>query len=346
VSICRSTSPSSDDCANIYNHKGLSSALTTIWKDTDQVAAIEGAVWYLNRGHIFESDVFCQKPGLPALLSQWSVDVNLQTDNITSDGWQIEMEYVFQASLASLQGATVELASGNMQWEYLPEGAQQSVCTPSNPNSACRTVCQNQKVKSPRHYSFSIVGISIILCFGGLLIVIGYWIETITRTSETWWNALLRRNRRHNPLGNTSAQTYARAEWMATATLQLQRLAHEALGKTTWSKTSEAVPVTERGEDLGILDIQDPHHPVLRQVTPESRDEWTEQPQKGTTHVFDQAVADPSGEASDQISFLTRDEGSDHASFDSDQTRGHRQEGYALRRLPSANLQDSIRFSS
>lgn len=56
---------------------------------------------------------------------------------------------------------------------------------------------------------------------------------------------------------------YGYAEWQANSTLQLQRLAHENLGLGTWSKTNEAVPVTEPGDTLGVLDISDIQHSRL-----------------------------------------------------------------------------------
>lgn len=56
---------------------------------------------------------------------------------------------------------------------------------------------------------------------------------------------------------------YARLEWKATTTLQLQRLAYEAVGSGTWSGTTNTVPVTECGEALDIFDISDKQHPLL-----------------------------------------------------------------------------------
>jgi hypothetical protein len=41
---------------------------------------------------------------------------------------------------------------------------------------------------------------------------------------------------------------------------QLQRLAHEELGFGTWSRTDEFIPVTRKGEQLGIFDLSDLAH--------------------------------------------------------------------------------------
>ena len=71
---------------------------------------------------------------------------------------------------------------------------------------------------------------------------------------------------------------YAYAEWRTGTTLQIQRLAYENLGMGTWSKTEESIPVTERGETLGALDISDLKHARLVrppiQLQKGSEDEW------------------------------------------------------------------------
>lgn len=56
---------------------------------------------------------------------------------------------------------------------------------------------------------------------------------------------------------------YSLAEWQAGSTLQLQRLAHENLGLGTWTRTDEAVPVTEPGDALGTLNITNTKHARL-----------------------------------------------------------------------------------
>lgn len=53
---------------------------------------------------------------------------------------------------------------------------------------------------------------------------------------------------------------YSYCEWQAGSTLQLQRLAHENLGLGTWTRTDEAIPVTEPGDTLGVLEVTDSKH--------------------------------------------------------------------------------------
>ncbi|KAJ4368686.1 hypothetical protein N0V86_009595 [Didymella sp. IMI 355093] len=61
------------------------------------------------------------------------------------------------------------------------------------------------------------------------------------------------------------------AEWKAGSTLQLQRVAHENLGLGTWKRTDEAVPVTNKGDILGIFNIEDEKHARLEQAQAEMK---------------------------------------------------------------------------
>lgn len=64
---------------------------------------------------------------------------------------------------------------------------------------------------------------------------------------------------------------YALLEWRSNSILQLQRLLHENLGMGTWSSASNQVPVTERGEKIGVIDTSDPKHPrMTRPLYPRS----------------------------------------------------------------------------
>ncbi|KAF1970989.1 hypothetical protein BU23DRAFT_419954, partial [Bimuria novae-zelandiae CBS 107.79] len=56
------------------------------------------------------------------------------------------------------------------------------------------------------------------------------------------------------------ATQYAVLEWISNSPFHLQRLAHEAQGLGTWSRTVDIEPVTEPDELLGVLDISDPTH--------------------------------------------------------------------------------------
>ena len=54
-------------------------------------------------------------------------------------------------------------------------------------------------------------------------------------------------------------------EWFGNGTLQLQRMAHEELGLGDWSGCTgpSVIPVTEKGQLLGVYNLRDANHPKL-----------------------------------------------------------------------------------
>ncbi|KAL9616325.1 MAG: hypothetical protein Q9160_008788 [Pyrenula sp. 1 TL-2023] len=59
---------------------------------------------------------------------------------------------------------------------------------------------------------------------------------------------------------------YQSLEWISNETLQIQRMAHEAIGSGTWFQATSSIPITGRDEELADLDISDEHHPFLAKV--------------------------------------------------------------------------------
>jgi hypothetical protein len=105
-----------------------------------------------------------------------------------------------------------------------------------------------------RYSSFSVLGVGLILTFGSLLILLDLFIESIVDYIQ-----FKRSKAKPNPTG-----TYARLEWEANTTLQLQRLAQEHVGVGNWRNVGWAQhPITERGEKLGMLDVRDEKHTML-----------------------------------------------------------------------------------
>lgn len=121
-----------------------------------------------------------------------------------------------------------------------------------------------KKIHYARPHSFSVIGICIIPCPGGMLIMIGCCIEWITSLMERHWLVLKSYTRKHDSLAGPTACKYSKTEWMTTPTLQPQRFVHEAFRTHTWRRTHKPVPITETGNALGVLDIHDRRHPVWR----------------------------------------------------------------------------------
>lgn len=109
---------------------------------------------------------------------------------------------------------------------------------------------QKQKILSTAYTNFSVLGLVIILVVGGLIILISYTLETIIVFIEK----------------RRGITKHSLLEWFTDETFQLQRLAHEELGVGTWEGCvgTRAVPVTEKGQLLAVLQFQDPQHPTLK----------------------------------------------------------------------------------
>lgn len=93
------------------------------------------------------------------------------------------------------------------------------------------------------------MALAFIFLLGGNIILLSMFVEHIFALAHRL--PILRSSRNF---------LYRRAEWQTNSTLQLQRLAHENLSLGTWSKTDKSIPVTEPGETLGVLDINDLKH--------------------------------------------------------------------------------------
>jgi hypothetical protein len=105
-----------------------------------------------------------------------------------------------------------------------------------------------QRIRSMRYSSFSVLGLSLIVTFGTVLIVLDLSLEGIL----SWWD-----QKRHR-------DPYQRLEWQSNEILQLQRLAHEAYGAGTWERVNHHVPVTDCKDRLAVLDTSNVKHPRFK----------------------------------------------------------------------------------
>ncbi|KAL1390597.1 hypothetical protein HDK64DRAFT_335689 [Phyllosticta capitalensis] len=177
--------------------------------------------------------------GIAALTSRDSLYDGAQ-GALPDDQWQQDVEYWYNAALATIQGTFVDVASG-------PSGPDIDKFLMRPTSDATKQLCNNQIVLSTSYTNFNMFGLAVLLSIGGLIILLSYTIEPIVSYVQ----------RRRN------LDVYARLEWCANGTLQLQRLAHESLGVGTWSDAAEAVPVTAKGDRLAMLDVSDQLHPRL-----------------------------------------------------------------------------------
>lgn len=107
---------------------------------------------------------------------------------------------------------------------------------------------RNQWQLEVKHWFSAYLGLGVIAAVGGIIMILSCTVEPIL--------GCIRRRR--------NLDIYARLEWSANETLQLQRLAHEAIGAGAWTECDGAVPVTTGRDCLAVLDVDDPKHPRLK----------------------------------------------------------------------------------
>jgi len=108
-----------------------------------------------------------------------------------------------------------------------------------------------KKILSDAYASFSVLGLFLVIGIGLGIIVLDSTVDYVYVWIQKRYNI----------------SPYSRLEWATSSTLQLQRLAHEAIGSGTWIKGSDTIPITTAEVKLSALDISNTKHPVLRSTT-------------------------------------------------------------------------------
>ena len=185
--------------------------------------------------------------GSNALRASETLDQGFQIP-LPNNQWMTEVSTWFAVSMAKLQQRTVQYAIGS---SYVPEGL--SLVGPANRYQ--EDICNNTKIQSQSGTtSFSVLGVSIILIVGSLLITTSLVLSTVMDfiRQKRHWKA-------HKSL-----------QWVLDGKLQLQRLAYEEAGQGQWSGGTDSVPVTRRGDKLGIPETVDGKHPRLSRLWEQS----------------------------------------------------------------------------
>ncbi|KAF2134171.1 hypothetical protein P153DRAFT_381353 [Dothidotthia symphoricarpi CBS 119687] len=157
---------------------------------------------------------------------------------LPSNQWELELEHWFKFTLADVQRAILDQAIGPVY----PDARRFH----SPPSSAVeRAICDNQKVRSDSFTSFNVLGLVLIVSIGGFIMILSALLPWATRRI----------------LGHR--RPFTSLEWIANDTLQLQRLAHEALGAGDWEGACDDYPRTRKGDLLATLNIKNQKHPVL-----------------------------------------------------------------------------------
>lgn len=161
---------------------------------------------------------------------------------VPDNQWMLEFGNWFGISMTLIQRQIVEYITGPFDPQY------NKYITP--PSKTDRWMCTNQIVQRDDYASFSVLGIAIILSFGGLIILANLMLDNIVTLFQTSSGTT-----RNTPL-----------EWKFTSTLQLQRMAYEGRGLGTWSIITATVPVTEKEEKFGIPEMAIPQSKSSRMI--------------------------------------------------------------------------------
>lgn len=185
--------------------------------------------------------------------------------------WQLEAEHWIKGALASLQDVFVEASNG------IPEVLEDFRQPPLDTEIVAKNLCVNQKIMSTNYSSFNVLGLSLILSLGLVIIALDMGLEP----TVAWWQR--RKYAKHLQRNETCDQDqishplYGALEWSNTNILQLQRMAQEEAGYGEWSGCDRDVPVTNSGQLLAPLDLRNIGHPQLRLKKPQSTpDSWNE----------------------------------------------------------------------
>jgi hypothetical protein len=167
---------------------------------------------------------------------------------LSDNQWQLEAEHLIKGSPASLQDVFFDAANG------MPEALEEFRQAPLANETVAQNICANQKIVSNNYSSFNVLGLSLIMALGMIIVMLDIWLEPAVR----WFQ-----HRNYRKLLSIDIQGYERKdrhpmhaaiEWSQTNFLQFQRLAHEEAGYGNWSGCDQNVPVTELGQLLSSLD--------------------------------------------------------------------------------------------
>ncbi|KAF1994209.1 hypothetical protein P154DRAFT_586672 [Amniculicola lignicola CBS 123094] len=238
------------------------SAISKIFTDKKQLKNI-GVVMNILEGGYFTMNNFIAFMGNSALRARYGLSYGVQGP-LPSNQWQIEAEGWAKGTLASIQDAFVTNANG------LPDVLSDYLVPFAKNETTARRMCGGQKIVSTAYSSFSVLGVSLILAIGILIIAF----DLGTEPTVAWWQR--RRFARAQKIGHPWMEKegghplHSVLEWSQTATLQLQRLAHEEAGYGKWEKCDGDCPVTGTGQKLGVMSLDDMKHPVFK--TPHNKE--------------------------------------------------------------------------
>lgn len=255
MQYCNPNLPENERCEPL---RGLfdpraNETINKIFTDSDHFDVIDWAnsIWVMGINSIGSVLSYV---GVAALRARHSLAYGYSAA-LPSNQWQLESENLVKAALTGLQDSFVEAANG------IPLELEEFRQPPLANQTMFNTMCTNQKIVSKDFSSFNVVGVSLILILGILIIILDMGLEPLIAKMQRRKYYKLAALDEEYP-GPGPHPLYPAIEWSQTNMLQLQRLAQEEAGYGEWSNCDKDVPVTEAGQVLATIDLRKLTHPM------------------------------------------------------------------------------------
>jgi hypothetical protein len=269
VQYCNPNLPESERCEPLrgLNDPRRSERLHKIFPEESHFATIKWANGLWNYG-IYTISGTIGFIGASALRARNSLSYGF-SGPLPDNQWQLEAEHWVKGELASLQDVFFTAANG------IPEALADFRQPPMANETVAQNMCVNQKIVSTKYSSFNVLGVSLILTLGIIIVILDMGLEP----TVAWWQ----RRKYHKQQNLDEPHEYndkefhplfGAIEWSQTSMLQLQRLAHEEAGYGEWSKCDGDVPVTQPGQMISGLDLRNIEHPLLQRQKATPASEW------------------------------------------------------------------------
>ncbi|KAF7519887.1 hypothetical protein G7054_g12945 [Neopestalotiopsis clavispora] len=282
--FCNSARPDNSSCGPLASFRDAILGATTFFNMTvDEMVNAQGPIspkenraasllWWL--GTILATNAssiyyLIQHLGAKSLASQSQLFSGAQYA-LPSNQWQIDVANWFDTLLALQQASYISTVIGPDDQELL-DGAWYSF-----EDTDEGVFCDSQKMRSSTHTSFSVFGLCFTYVTGALIILISAIIEPIL----TFF------------FKRRGYQRFRELEWATNQQLQLHRLAHEPLGYGNWTRATKFVPMTEKDEYLGQLDVST-DHPVIAKPSSKTEHETNHQVETSSNDEATITVSSP-----------------------------------------------------
>jgi hypothetical protein len=212
--------PGKTQCSGLESLDNLAPDTSIFNGNNRQIATavrIYHSIYYSNMWYVVDPR------GVAAIQASQMV-FELFQNSLPDNQWTIEVGGWFNAALAKVQQALVEIAVG----PQLQNQSDFTITFPKKP-SYDWDLCRAQVVRSAGQYlNFSVLGLALIVSICTVII----WLSFVIDTATGWVQRLLHRGEDR------------RLQWLLEDKLQLQRMAYVGANQGKWEGHAESVPVT------------------------------------------------------------------------------------------------------